>query len=514
MNPLLRRPAFAMLAGLLLLPTATSLAQTLRIGIVAGNNEGAPMRAPLKYAQSDARRIASALTSVGGFAPENVDLLLDADADALDAAFTRAEEKLAGAPGEESLLLVYFSGHSDGTVLELGKSRYPFSRLKERVEGSGAKVRLALVDACFSGGLVGTKGVSRGPSFDIDLHGDLNTEGTAILASAGFGELAQESARLGGSYFTHHLVSALYGAADDDSDLRVTLKEAYLYAYRHTVGDTAANVAGAQHPSYSLDLEGKGELVLAALSDKAAAVVFPAASQGTYYLTTGDRELVAELTQPGDRDRALFVPPGSFHLLRRQADGIFQECTVEVAAGGRFKVDPSAMKTAAGDISLPRGGEPSRNNIVAAGYGLTGWFLPAMGAMHGAELSYTRLLEHFAIGARLGWGRASVNEDGFVYDLDGWEAAVSALWRFPLYRVDLFAGVVGGASCFQQETDVLGTLTAWAALAGAQVGGAVHPFEALTLMMSFEMDVFVGYVNRRPGAWPAPRAFVGAGWSF
>jgi len=222
----------AVLAGLALLTAATSVAQTVRVAIVVGNNEGAPTHAPLMYAQADAQRIATVLTSVGGFAPEDVDLLLEADADALEAAFGRAEEKLARAPGEESLLLVYFSGHSDGTVLEMGRSRFPFSRLKERVEGSGARVRLALVDACFSGSLVGAKGVSRGPSFDIDLHGDLNTEGTAILASAGFGELAQESARLGGSYFTHHLVSALYGAADDDSDLRVTLKEAYLYAYR------------------------------------------------------------------------------------------------------------------------------------------------------------------------------------------------------------------------------------------------------------------------------------------
>ena len=41
---------------------------------------------------------------------------------------------------------------------------------------------------------------------------------------------------LGGSLFTHHLLSAMRGASDSDGDGQVTLFEAYSYAYERTLG--------------------------------------------------------------------------------------------------------------------------------------------------------------------------------------------------------------------------------------------------------------------------------------
>ena len=49
------------------------------------------------------------------------------------------------------------------------------------------------------------------------------------------GEDAQESDDIKGSFFTHHLVSALRGAADEDMDGRVVLEEAYRYTYNETL---------------------------------------------------------------------------------------------------------------------------------------------------------------------------------------------------------------------------------------------------------------------------------------
>ncbi len=83
-----------------------------------------------------------------------------------------------------------------------------------------------------------------------------------ILTSSASDEDSQESDAIGGSYFSHHLASGLLGGADRSGDGRVTLFEAYAYAYDRTVADTAESAAGAQHPTFSYDLAGNGDLVL------------------------------------------------------------------------------------------------------------------------------------------------------------------------------------------------------------------------------------------------------------
>src|SRR5439155_1903876 len=103
-----------------------------------------------------------------------------------------------------------------------------------------------------SGGLTRVKGMHAGPAIELDLANDLATRGEALLTSSTSDELARESDNLKGSFFTHHLVSGLRGAADQSKDGRVTLAEAYQYAY----GKTVAQAAGGQHPTFKYDLAG------------------------------------------------------------------------------------------------------------------------------------------------------------------------------------------------------------------------------------------------------------------
>ena len=65
------------------------------------------------------------------------------------------------------------------------------------------------------------------------------------------------------------------GDADRDHDGRVTLDEAYAYAYGRTVAATAATRAGAQHPTYAFDLKGAGDVVLTQPGDAFVVVEFP-----------------------------------------------------------------------------------------------------------------------------------------------------------------------------------------------------------------------------------------------
>jgi hypothetical protein len=56
------------------------------------------------------------------------------------------------------------------------------------------------------------------PELSLPLDKHVGAAGTAILSSSTADETSQESDRLRGSFFSHHLVNALRGAADRDGD--------------------------------------------------------------------------------------------------------------------------------------------------------------------------------------------------------------------------------------------------------------------------------------------------------
>ena len=71
----------------------------------------------------------------------------------------------------------------------------------------------------------------------------IDVRGHAILTASAEDEAAQESDRIGGSFFTHYLVSGLRGAADSSADGRVTLTEAYRFAFDETLARTGTTKA-------------------------------------------------------------------------------------------------------------------------------------------------------------------------------------------------------------------------------------------------------------------------------
>jgi uncharacterized caspase-like protein len=105
-------------------------------------------------------------------------------------------------------------------------------------------MRILIVDACRSGSLTRVKGGTPAPPFDVHVRGSDGSEGAAFLTSSAANEDAQESDALQGSFFTHYLVSGLLGAADSDGDRRVSLSEAYAYAYEGTLRASSRSLAG------------------------------------------------------------------------------------------------------------------------------------------------------------------------------------------------------------------------------------------------------------------------------
>src|SRR5439155_11671498 len=138
-------------------------------------------------------------------------------------------------PASKVVLIFYYSGHSDGRALELGNERLQFGELRARLRSSGAAVRLAIVDSCKSGALLREKSGRLAAPFEIRLADDISSSGEALLTSSAEHEAALESQEIRGSFFSHHLISGLRGAADSSGDGRVTLSEAYNDAFVQTI---------------------------------------------------------------------------------------------------------------------------------------------------------------------------------------------------------------------------------------------------------------------------------------
>ena len=129
-----------------------------------------------------------------------------------------------------------------------------------KVDDIPADVRIAILDSCSSGVLTRGKGGTRRAPFLMDTSVDV--QGHAFLTSSSEDEVAQESEGLGGSFFTHYLTSGMRGAADASGDGKVTLNEAYQFAFHETLGGTVDTRGGAQHPAYDIQLSGTGDVVM------------------------------------------------------------------------------------------------------------------------------------------------------------------------------------------------------------------------------------------------------------
>src|SRR5713226_624357 len=94
---------------------------TRRLAVVVGNNAGSGARPPLRYAESDASKLAGVLVELGGVEPGALFLLQGKTLAQLNDAFATAKEKVRiwhQDPGTRVILIFFFSGHSDGEVLE------------------------------------------------------------------------------------------------------------------------------------------------------------------------------------------------------------------------------------------------------------------------------------------------------------------------------------------------------------------------------------------------------------
>ena len=164
--------------GVVLAATAgpvKAAAEPRRVAVLVGNNQGSRAQPALRYAEDDVAKVAGVLSELGGFADTDVHVLTGRPLVAVRAVLAEVRRLIATtrAQGSRTVLLFYFSGHSDGDGLELGNDLWPFSDVRTALKDLGPDVRIVIVDSCQSGTLLAAKGGTPGPAFDIRFTDDL-----------------------------------------------------------------------------------------------------------------------------------------------------------------------------------------------------------------------------------------------------------------------------------------------------------------------------------------------------
>jgi hypothetical protein len=309
-----------------------------RFALMAGFNDGGPTRPRLRYAASDAHAMSRVLESLGGIAGEDLVFVSDASRAAFLAGFDVLIKLVAAGkqPGVRREVVVYYSGHSDEEGLLIGSDRVSYDELRARIQTVPAEVRLAILDSCASGAFTRHKGGVRRAPFLLD--GSADTKGHAYLTSSAINEVAQESDRIGASFFTHYLVSGLRGAADINRDRRVTLQEAFQFAAQETLARTEKTRGGPQHAAYEFDLVGTSELVVTDVRSTQATLALGPDLAGRIGVRDGAGNLVVELRKVSGHGIELGLEAGPYLVTMDGGGNTAFEANVTLALGQRAEL--------------------------------------------------------------------------------------------------------------------------------------------------------------------------------
>ena len=325
-----------------------------RYVVAVSANYGGEGRPVLRYAETDAKSFAKVLREMGGVQSQNVILVKEPGVASLQKQLDGLDRKVSQnkSAGGRNEVLFYYSGHADEKGLRLGKEVYAWKELRKRIDALSADVKIAVIDACGSGAITRLKGGVAVPAFMVDQSSDM--KGYAFITSSTQDESSQESDKLKGSFFTHSLVSGLRGAGDLSGDGKVTLSEAYQFAFNETLQRTEKTMGGAQHPSRDMNLAGTGDVVMTDLRSTSAGLELDEDVDGRLFIRDANGELVAELYKKAGRAMSLGFPAGKYTVrLERPAE--YSEAEVVLQDNRREKLSHRQFAAVSAEKTVLRG---------------------------------------------------------------------------------------------------------------------------------------------------------------
>ncbi len=337
-----------------------------RFAIVVGANNGGTNRVMLKYAVSDAVSLTKVLKDMGGVAPDDSILLEDPDRNTFFSEMKKLNQKINKARSEYRRVEVifYYSGHSDEENILIGKEKISYKEFRDAINRMESDIRIAILDSCASGAFTRLKGGKKRSPFLFDTAYDM--KGFAFMTSSSSDEASQESDRLKGSFFTHYLISGMRGAADMTGDGRITLNEAYQYAFSETLSQTQKTMSGPQHPNYNIQMTGTGDVVMTDIRKSTSVLVIRENISGRIFIHNQENVLVVEINKPFGRNIEIGLEQGKYRIMNIR-EGKIYESTIILPEGKRLELKIDQLKEtdkiytkARGEIAVQSPEEKSR----------------------------------------------------------------------------------------------------------------------------------------------------------
>ena len=286
-----------------------------RYAIYIGSNKGGKNREQLLYAGSDAMNFQKTMSEIGGVSEGNSFILIDPNKEKIDETLSQISKKINSGEShaKRSEFIFYYSGHSDENALLLGDVPYDYSSLKTAITEVPSDIHVVILDSCYSGNFIRTKGGQKRKPFLMDDSSVVT--GHAYLSSSSTNEYSQESDEIEASYFTNAMITGLRGAADTSGDNKVTLNELYSYAFNDTLSKTESSKAGPQHPNFNITLVGSGDLVLSDISNAEAMLSLSKEAKGKFIIRNAEGKLISEINKVSGQPIFMALPADQYSAI-------------------------------------------------------------------------------------------------------------------------------------------------------------------------------------------------------
>jgi hypothetical protein len=320
--------------------TAFNCAYAERYALLVGNANAKGAFSPLKYVENDLAGLKAILGDFCGFDKRNIVTLYNGAPEDLNRLLSEFSARTSQT--KSNLFLFYFSGHADQASLKMGDAPYPLDTLKEKLTAFPSDIRIGIFDACQSGSFTRIKGGTLSEPFLFKDDG--KTKGHVFLSSSSISENSQEFDAYQNSIFTFHFINALRGSGDLSGDGRVTLSEAYQYAYNHTVSSTAGSSGGIQHPSYQFKIQGEGDIVLADLNVRSQGILLGQGVWGDMTIFNEQSGVVADFSKKKNSAVLIALGRGAYRIVQAQY-GARLEATVALEGNNVVTVKQDNFST-------------------------------------------------------------------------------------------------------------------------------------------------------------------------
>jgi len=256
-----------------------------KMGFFVGMNNSKDKSA-LRYAKNDANKVSAVFTELGG-----VNKIWKAE----DPTYSEFHNRLIDiktifktVKDKNKIFIFYYSGHSDKKGLILKDTTYPYRELRRFIKSFPVKLRIYIMDSCYSGAALDHKAgrfvpaTISNPSKFRNLR---SSWGEIWLTSSSSTEESYEDTKtLKSSYFSYFLRLGLLGFADTNNDKLVSLREAHAFAYYNTAIHTKKN---PQRPLLSRFNYRNDNLILSSLKSKVSTLKLSYCSMVSIYKTRG-----------------------------------------------------------------------------------------------------------------------------------------------------------------------------------------------------------------------------------